>query len=692
MADQHITEMNDTNKKKSSGISFINRIANLKIGYRIYGGFALVLAAIVFMAGQAVFQVDKLGTSFDKYGDMSSDAILVIEIEAALEEVQLKAREYMAGADEEKKKEFDTAYHHLEELVGEAKGEIHKPERAELIANIAAKMGTYKTGFDRIAELIIKRNGFVYDTLNPVGLNSRKHLTEIREGAFNAGDYESASFAGIAQEHLLLARLYVLKFLDTNDDAAVDRAVSEFEKLSTAMDRLGRSLENPGRRQLLGELRNGVEQYKAAFAGLVDVIHERNKIRAEVLDTDAAQMIADAKAVDASAVVDQEALLDTTILDIGNAKVTSSILAAITLIAGILCAFFIGRGITRPVINLTGAMQRLAEGDNDAEIPGMSRSDEIGAMARTLGVFKQNAIDKEHLEAQSAEEQRAREARAQATEELIKGFDSTINSVLLTVGQAVESVEATTGSLLNTAEQTTHKATTAAAASEEASTNASTVAGASEELSSTINEVNGQVERTSQAAQEAKQRAEATNGRIGELSEAAQQIGGVVQLISEIAEQTNLLALNATIEAARAGDAGKGFAVVASEVKDLASQTAKATEEISSHIDGIRNVTNDAVEAMQGISDAIDSVNTISASVAAAMEEQQSATAEIARSIQEAAAGTTEVSENITGVSQAANETTESANMLKDAASQLSEQSDIMKKEIEGFLTNVRAA
>ena len=667
-------------------------MGNLKIGTRIYAGFGMLLAAIIFMAVQTNLELEKLGGEFNEYGDMASGALLVADIETAMKGAQLAAREYMISSSKEKKHEFDVVHDQLVNLVAKAKKTIHKPERAELIKKIEEELHEYDAGFAKIITLLEKRHELVSGTLDPMGKDIRVKLTEIREGAYAAGDMESASYAGIAQEDLLLARLYVRKFLDANEEAAVKRATDEFIELEHALENLGKSLENPARLALLEKINAELVSYEKAFAELVDVVHERNKISSEVLDYDAKLMIENAEKIKASAHKDEAALRATVAEEIKNAEIAGVAVASGALVLGIICAFFIGRGITRPVMGLTSAMQKLAEGDNSIDIPGLGRGDEVGAMAQTVGIFKQNAIDKVRLEAESAAEQEAREKRTELMGVLIEKFEGKIGDVLAEVGTAVQSLESTSQGMLATAEQTKSQATAAAAASEEASTNASTVASAAEEMSSTITEVSGQVTKTSEVAKEAKAQAETTNERVGELAEAAQKIGDVVNLISEIAEQTNLLALNATIEAARAGEAGKGFAVVASEVKELASQTAKATEEIGSQITGIQNVTSEAVTAVQGISETIESVNSISASVAAAMEEQQSATEEIARSIQQAALGTTEVAVNITGVSQAADESTNSAAKLIEASKQLGVQSDTMQKEIESFLTDVRAA
>ena len=263
-----------------------------------------------------------------------------------------------------------------------------------------------------------------------------------------------------------------------------------------------------------------------------------------------------------------------------------------------------------------------------------------------------------------------------------------VKEVTSIVASASTEMQNTAQGLSATAEQTSQKSSAVAAAAEQASANVQTVASAAEELSSSIEEVGRQVTESSNIAQGAAREAEHTNKSVEELAEAAEKIGQVVELISDIAAQTNLLALNATIEAARAGDAGKGFAVVANEVKSLASQTAKATGDISAQISAIQSATGNAVTAIKGISNTINQVNEISGAIAAAVEEQGAATQEIARNVQEAATGTQEVTANISEVQKAATETGESSGQVLEAAGELSKQAEALQTEIENFMND----
>ncbi len=357
-----------------------------------------------------------------------------------------------------------------------------------------------------------------------------------------------------------------------------------------------------------------------------------------------------------------------------------------------LVGYFAARGITGPVLAMTGAMGKLSVGDHGVEIPGTQRGDELGVMAKAVLVFKENMIKAKELAAKEAEAQQQREARARTIDTLTADFDQEASLVLKTVSSAATEMQATASSMTATAEETSRQSTAVAAASEQASTNVQTVASAAEELSSSIAEISRQVSQSAEIAGKAVADAERTNVQVQGLAEAAQKIGDVVDLINDIASQTNLLALNATIEAARAGDAGKGFAVVASEVKNLANETAKATEEITGQISGIQAATKEAVTAIQSIGSTISQINEIATTIASAVEEQGAATQEIARNVQQASAGTTEVSSNISGVTEAAASTGAAASQVLGAADELSQQSEALRGKVETFLAAIKAA
>ncbi len=358
------------------------------------------------------------------------------------------------------------------------------------------------------------------------------------------------------------------------------------------------------------------------------------------------------------------------------------------------CAgFFVSRSISQPVRNMTSLMRELADGNTEVEIAGAGRSDEIGEMASAVEVFRENMIETEKLRSdQEQAKQRAEEERRQAMLTLANNFEASVRGVVDGVDSASTEMESTAQSMTATVEDAASRTVTVSTASEQASANVQTVASASEEMAASIQEISVQVASSANIAQQAVSAAEQATNQIQGLVAASQKIGEVVNLINDIASQTNLLALNATIEAARAGEAGKGFAVVASEVKNLATQTAKATDEIAGQIGAIQSATGESVEVVEGIAKTISEISEIAGSIAAAVEQQGAATGEISRNAQDAASGTQEVNTNITEVNKAVSETGQSSNEVLRSAQQLSVQSDTLRGEVEKFLADVRAA
>lgn len=387
---------------------------------------------------------------------------------------------------------------------------------------------------------------------------------------------------------------------------------------------------------------------------------------------------------------------EATTADASNAVVTAqtwqAVIAGSSLIAAILIVWlYVGRSIVNRLTRMAEAMRLIASGKLDTQIPAGGH-DEISEMAGALTVFRDTAREVEEANKRTEQERvRASAERRRARLELADSFEQTVQRVVEQVIHAVGSLRQTAEGVSRTADQTSREANIAASASEQASVSVRTVAAAAEELSSSIAEIARQVNQSAGIASRAVQDAERTDHTVQTLNEAAGRIGEVVALISQIAEQTNLLALNATIEAARAGDAGRGFAVVASEVKNLASQTAQATEEIGQQIQAVQSTTRDAVGAIRGIRGTIEQINEISTVIAAAVEEQGAATREIARNVSEAAKGTAQASTSIVTVSNAAGETGESAGVVLNAAETMSGHADALSTEVHRFLDQVRA-
>jgi len=397
-------------------------------------------------------------------------------------------------------------------------------------------------------------------------------------------------------------------------------------------------------------------------------------------------------------------ILSNTLINRANALSTAgdalyefvSILLVSISIVGILAGIAIGmvisrRGVVNPIAAIVACLQRLSAGKLDTDVFGTERQDEVGDIARTTLVFRDNMVKARDLAAEQQKEQDRQIERAKRLNRAVQSFDKVISEVVEIVSAAATELESTAASLSSAAEQTAQQSNTVAAAAEQTANNVQTVAAASEELAGSIQEITSQSAEATNIVAEAVKQADSTGRTVNELSNAAQRIGDVIDLINDIAAQTNLLALNATIEAARAGEAGKGFAVVASEVKTLANQTAKATDEIASQVRTIQESTQSAVRDIAAIARIIDRVSQISTSIASAMEEQGAATSEISRNVQEAASGTDEVTRNIVGVTEGAQHTSAASTQVLQSSSELSRNGARLNKEVKDFLAEVRS-
>lgn len=369
-----------------------------------------------------------------------------------------------------------------------------------------------------------------------------------------------------------------------------------------------------------------------------------------------------------------------------------ALIGGIIILLGAVAGFVISRSISRPVRAITDTMQKLADGQTDITIPAREERHEIGAMAAAVEVFRDNALRQTEMASKVESDANQQMERQQRIESLIADFRASVGTMLDAVSGRVDEMEEVANSLASVAEDTSGRATTAEQAAQDASANVQTVASATEELTASIAEISRQVDETTTTVGQATNTVRTTNDKVESLSDAAQKIGDVVKLISDIAEQTNLLALNATIEAARAGEAGKGFAVVANEVKTLASQTAKATEDISEQIGSIQDATGETVVAIRDIGTVIENINGTIDMIAEATQQQGAATAEISSSVMEVVHGTSNVADNVSVVKNSAGETSSSAGTVRSAAQDLSEKADTLRGEIDTFLKGVTAA
>jgi methyl-accepting chemotaxis protein len=529
--------------------------------------------------------------------------------------------------------------------------------------------------------------------MDAVGPNIEEDLSEIAEQAQAAGNVAVADAIGGIHRSVLQLRLSKNKFqINSNQDnlAAFQKGAGEFKK---GADTALLILSDPEWHKLGEHAFAMTDRYVASFDQYQKLALERGNVVDNTMVPSGEKVGQKLQGVVDNAVAAQNALGPVASDAMARGITIALIVSGIAIVAGILIGFVVARGITRPVTAMTGAMSILANGDTTVQIPAQGQKDEIGAMADAVQVFKGSMIETERLRAEQEEAKKRAEAeRRQALLQLADKFEASVGGVVAGVTSAATELQATAEALSATAEETSQQATAVAAASEQTTQNVQTVASATEELSASIREIAGQVTESNRIVAGAVTQANDTNAKVKMLAQAAHKIGEVVTLINEIASQTNLLALNATIEAARAGEAGKGFAVVASEVKNLATQTARATEEIGGQIRAIQEATDTSVHAIDEIVQTINRVNEISTAIASAVEEQGAATQEISRNVQEASTGTAEVSTNITGVTQSSQQTSAGSAQVLSAASELAVNGERLKKEVDTFLHTVRAA
>ena len=667
-------------------------IKNLRVSATVSIGFGAVLVLVVLM-GAISFTVEwQIDSKIKQVQKLAKVSNLASEFEESFLTTRIGVKNFII-------RDSDENIANVKQMAiatrGVAERFIADPASADYRQNAEALLGqieTYLRFFDEVTALQARRNEVVFDTLNKIGPELRKKLTEIMETAFRDGDPTAAYFAGRSQEHLMLGRLYVQRFLIQNDADSFDRAMGEFSEMQQQIRTLRSELQNPERIELSGIFLDKAPIYAAGFEKVRAIIEERNGLISTKLDTIGPAARGEIDRL-TDAIAERRLALQAELDTINKLAYWSSILVPLSaIVLGLLISVSMSRALSRPIGAMTSAMKRLANDDLEVAIPGTDRRNEIGEMASAVQVFKDNAIRARELEAQQEAERKEREKRSREIENLTKGFDTSVGSVLQTVSSASEQLTQTANSMTSVARETTEQATAVAAASEEAAVSVQTVAASAEELAASISEISSQVATARSLTDDAQREAQQTAETVQNLARVADSIGDVVNLITDIAEQTNLLALNATIEAARAGEAGKGFAVVANEVKSLANQTGKATEEIARQISNVQGETQKAVSAIASISKVIENVNVSASSVAAAVEEQAVATQEIARSVEQVVAGTDDVNRNISGVSQSAGTAGSAASDVKDAASDLSRQSDDLKKMVEGFLSGVRAA
>jgi methyl-accepting chemotaxis protein len=669
------------------------QISNLKIGLRLAIGTGIILALLLIVGTVSFVGFGNSSADFAEYRGRARITVAASVIENDLLAARLNVKDFILSSSQESAdKVLETIdgipakIASIRELFGSG------DESLASLDAIETERKEYRASFEKVTATQAEAETLI-GKMNQLGPDMEAKLTQIAEGAKAGGSSEEAFAAGAAREALMSVRLNAVKFFDENLEEQADGVRKESVDLKKNLGLMIAASTDASRRTLGQEIAKTADDYLATFEAVHTHIVERNGIVTDTLNKLGPSMFEKLDGIVLSSKKVQDEIGPRATASMENLRWTAALVSGAAVLIGLFIAFFTGRSISKPVVAMTKAMESLAGGNKTVEIPAKDRGDEVGLMAKTVQVFKENMIRADQL----AEEQEELKRKAEADKKVMLNkmadeFEASVKGVVGSVSSAATELQSSAQTMTATAEETSRQSTAVAAASEQASTNVQTVASASEELSASIREISQQMANSSQIAQNAVEHVEKTNNTVKGLADAAEKIGQVVGLINEIASQTNLLALNATIEAARAGEAGKGFAVVASEVKSLATQTAKATEDISAQISAIQSATGESVSAMASIAEVIQRINAVTTTVASAVEEQGAATQEISRNVQQASQGTSEVSNNIVGVTRAAGETGSAATQVLGAAEELGKQSIELQSQVDKFIATIRAA
>lgn len=659
---------------------------------KLYVGFGAILFVMALLA--ILTQVNAINSQkqFSEYRNAARQSLDFAQITVGVLRARLEVMKFRALGTDNVDGYVADQVAAAEAAKMSLKGMDLSDADIDIVDQIVSDFSTYQSELNKAMALQATRHQLVNGQLTPLGLETRKLVTSIMESAYTDGDTTAALYAGRAQQHIMLARYYALKFLLENAANDAERTHEEIDQALDSMASLLKQLENPGRRTSAQAVVQNMTHYRDVFGQISTIIEQRNSIYTAQLDA-IGPRIAKLALTQKTAKSDQQNTLGPQISAAFSNQAMIVLVGAVTAIAaGVVLAFFLARGLSRPISNLTSTMKKLAADDLSVDVPGLKRSDEIGEMAKAVEVFKQSGIERARLEDQALAEQQTKERMREATETAISTFRAASDKVFALLRQSRETMQSSATQLSDVSDTAKGQAHNADTAAEKTSGSMRSVAAATEELNSSIQEIAGQVGRSTEVVRSATEKTSLSVSEVEALSAAGDRIGAMVGLIQEIAEQTNLLALNATIEAARAGEAGRGFAVVASEVKQLAEQTARATGEISQHISEIQTSTQKAATGIREIAEINTEVDSVTSTIATAVEQQQAATQEIAHTITAASDSARTLAENVNDVTSAIETSGQIAQEVLDVCEQVAQHTQEMESAVATFYSSLQSS
>ena len=668
-------------------------VDRLSILQRICGGMGVILLLLVAISLYSLSTIAAVHDKADYVNSSVSQGAAVTRLAARIAQTHAEVTQYALSENDV---DLTAAQHSLDRVQDE-------------IQLVAAAFGAAKTDtstIDQLRGLTDRYRNAVTATIQAINTR-RANSTQLEQAstelnttvaaivetlAHDAGGASAIDDAIRLMEAFQSSNASAARFLASRNPAHANTASVDME----AMDRSLQALQalNIGNRRVqrfLTAMNQPIDRYKKAATGVVAATEQfasAGKDRAIA----AAALIDTTDRFRAEATAAQLGMVQGMMGAVTTARQLERVASLLAIVAGLLLAFIIGKGIVHPIRQITAVMRELAKGNVKVVIPHLGRRDEIGAMAEAVRVFKDNKIEADRLAGESEAERGAKEQRAQRLVVLNRGFEATTSALAASLSSAAAGLKQSATAMFAMTEQADQRSDTVKAVAQRASANIEVVANAAEELSQSIDEISDSAARSSAISNKTTEGANTTDDAVRALAQNAQEIGRIVSLIKQVAQQTNLLALNATIEAARAGQAGRGFAVVANEVKTLAAQSGRATEEIEAEVSKAQSVTANVVTAIQDIIAKIGEMNAITASVAAAVDQQRAATRTIALNAQQALASAVDVVSAIVGIEEANTATKTEANQVLDSAARLSQQSNELHVEFDKFVAGVRVA
>jgi methyl-accepting chemotaxis protein/CHASE3 domain sensor protein len=668
----------------------------LSILQRVFGGMCLILLLLV---GLSVYSWRTITEVYDKAAYVNSsvsETAAVTELAARVGETRSEVAQYALSENDS---DLQIAQRSLDGL----------QENIDSVREAAVWGGSGTSVVDQLKNLADQYRNSVVATIDTIdarkangialvqtatGLNTTVAaiVETLAHDSGDSGDSGALDDAIRLMEAFHSSDASATRFLASRNPADSDTTRVDIQAMRRSLQALqARNVSNPRVQRFLKAMVSPVQQYEKALDGLISATEQFARVAAD-RDKAATTLIGATREIRLEATEAQLGTVGGMMITVTSARHLEYIASTLAIIAGVILAFGIGRGIARPIQQITAVMRELANGRIDVVIPPVGRRNEIGAMAEAVQVFRNNKIQADRLASENEAERRTKEQRTRSLEALNRDFESTAAALTSTLASAAVGLKQSAEAMSTATEQAGQRSATVKAAAQQASANIETVASAAQELSASIEAISDSATRSSLLSTKTTEEAQTANRAVQALAGDTYEIERVTGLIKQIAKQTNLLALNATIEAARAGEAGRGFTVVAGEVKDLATQTSKATEEIASQIASIQFIIAKAATAIQDMVTKIGEMSAITTSVAAAVDQQRDVTRTIAQNAHEASSIAVEVVRAVASIEDATVTTRIEAHQVLDAAAQLSQQSDELHVEFDKFIVGVRAA